>query len=138
MFNLYIKKLNDKFILPKYDDLDSAGLDLYAIDNMTIDGLLGIISLGFATSFDKSFVGIIIDRSSMALKGLHIIAGVIDSSYRGEWKVVMINLGYSYEIKEGDKIAQVIFLPKIRMNILESEELDLTERGASCFGSTGK
>jgi dUTP pyrophosphatase len=79
------------------------------------------------------------DRSSMGIKGLHVLAGVIDAGYRGEWKVIMINLGNSdYQIEIGDKIAQGILQDATQVKIKQVNKLSNTKRGKEGFGSTGK
>ena len=85
-------------------------------------------------------VGLIKDRSGYAHKhGIHCLAGVIDSGYRGEIGVVMINLGDEpFEIKRDMKIAQMIILQNPEINLVEVESLDDTTRGHGGFGSTGK
>jgi dUTP pyrophosphatase len=70
---------------------------------------------------------------------MHCLGGVIDSGYRGEVKIVMVNLGDAdFEIKKNDRIAQLLIQPMVRANLRETEKLDETDRGMGGFGSTGK
>lgn len=125
--------------LPKYNSYLDAGMDCYSIEDVVItNGHYEVINLGFATSFPSNFVAILKDRSSMAGKGLHVIGGVIDSSYRGEWKVMLVNFGADYVIKRGDKIVQALFLPIFHMNISIVNALPDSVRGTGGFGSTGR
>ena len=79
------------------------------------------------------------DRSGVSLKGVHRLAGVIDSGYRGEVKVVMVNLGDGpFVIEKGRKIAQLLIQPVQEVDVEECAELDETVRGEGGFGSTGK
>lgn len=131
---------------------ESAGYDLYACDvikyknyekklpDHLLSGLVCQIPLGFATEFPSDWVGIIKDRSGLAMQGLHVVGGVIDSDYRGEWAVQLINVYHKMiEITPGMKIAQVIF-HKIERPIIEvlgeNQLLDNTIRGERGFGSS--
>ena len=80
------------------------------------------------------------DRSGMAAKfGIHVLAGVIDSTYRGEWLICLLNTSDKiYCIAEGDRIAQGIIVPEYIINFHENKELDATARGEKGFGSSGK
>lgn len=86
-----------------------------------------------------NFVGLICDRSSMGSKGIKVMGGVCDSSYRGDVTVCLTNLtNQPYEIKSGDKIAQILFLPVLNPVIQEIDNLEETERGSKGFGSSGR
>jgi dUTP pyrophosphatase len=80
------------------------------------------------------------DRSGLAVKqGLHVLAGVIDSSYRGEYMICLINTGdNTYEIVEGDRIAQAIIVPEYKIDFIEEKKLDETFRGEKGFGASGR
>ncbi len=85
------------------------------------------------------YVGLVWDKSGISLKGVHRLAGVIDSGYRGEVRVVMVNLGDEpYVIEKGMKIAQLLVQPVTEVKVVETEELENTSRGEEGFGSTGK
>ena len=135
-----VKKLTDSSQVPTKGHPNDAGWDLYANENIEIwPEETKLISTGIAMSLPKGFVGLIWDRSSMGVKGIHRHAGVIDSGYRGEVKVCLHNTtGELYKIKSGDRIAQLLIqeIPIFRLH--EVEELDSTIRGSGGFGSTGK
>ena len=135
-----VKKLTDSSQVPTKGHPSDAGWDLYADEDTTLwPEETKLISTGIAMSLPKRFVGLIWDRSSMGVKGVHRHAGVIDSSYRGEVKVCLHNAsGDLHKIKRGDRIAQLLIqeIPIFRLH--EVEELDSTERGSGGFGSTGK
>lgn len=97
-------------------------------------------STGLASEIPKGYAILFRDRSGLAAKhGIHGLAGVIDESYRGEWKVCLINLSNQpYAFTVGDKITQGILVPVVNAQVEWSEELSETIRGAGGFGSTGK
>lgn len=134
-------KINSKAIIPSFAKEGDAGLDLYSVEDKVLKkGSIDIISLGIASEIPSGFFVSVRDRSSLAAKyGLHVLAGVIDSGYRGEWKVVLINLGNKdYKISVGERIAQGIMqiLPSVR--IKEVKILKESKRGEGGFGSSGK
>ena len=135
-----VKRLTESASLPTKGNDDDAGWDLYADEDTELwPEETKLISTGISTSFPKHFVGLIWDRSSMGVKGVHRYAGVIDSGYRGEIKVCLHNASSDFhKIKRGDRIAQLLIqeIPILRLH--EVEELDSTERGSGGFGSTGK
>lgn len=136
---LKVKRLTDTAKLPtKAHDTD-AGFDLYADISKEIqapsDCMLRI-PVGISISIPDGYCGLIKDRSSYGVKGDHIYAGVIDSSYRGGLVVVMHST-YGRKISPGDKIAQLLIVPVPKVEIVEVDELDDTERGSNGFGSTG-
>ena len=126
--------------LPTRGSDGSAGLDLYAVDDIEIPPCeLRIINLGFRAEIPRGWVGLIRDRSSLGSKGFVTAAGVIDSDYRGEWKVVIRNtrLDNSFRIVRGDRVAQVVLVPYYMGPVMEGEVTN-TMRGGGGFGSTGK
>ncbi len=134
-----IELLNDQAKIPVLGSDTAAGFDLYAIRNQTVSpGSPVTIPLGFSTELPDSIHGRIESRSGMALRGLVVLTGVIDSDYRGEWKVIVqATTNQSHEIKAGDRIAQVVFRPTIRPRFTTVEMLTDTARGTGGFGSTG-
>jgi dUTP pyrophosphatase len=97
------------------------------------------IPSGIQVEIPEGYVGLIWDKSGISLKGVHRLAGVIDSGYRGEVKVVMINLGEeSFVIAKGMKIAQVLIQPVENVRVIDVSELEESSRGDGGFGSTGK
>ena len=141
-----VKKLNDNAQLPKYGTAQAAGADLFACldcDSVTIAaGATVFIKTGIAVEIPEGLVGLVYARSGLACKrGLAPAnkVGVIDSDYRGEIMVAMHN--HSNEdktIDNGERIAQIVFAPYVTANLIESDTLDDTARGAGGFGSTGK
>ncbi len=134
------KKLSETAQVPTKGHPNDAGWDLYADEDTTLwPEETQLISTGIAMAIPKNYVGLIWDRSSMGVKGIHRHAGVIDSGYRGEVKVCLHNTTTEmYKIKKGDRIAQLLIqkTPQFIMHVVE--ELDSTERGSGGFGSTGK
>ena len=137
---LKIKKLHSDSIVPTLGSEGAAGFDLYYRGNEVriFPGLLGVMGTGIALDIPKGKVGIIKPRSSLALHGIDALAGVIDSDYRGEVKVILINHGTGPMLFEpGDRIAQLVVVDHYNeFEVVES--LDDTERGSGGFGSTGR
>lgn len=126
--------------LPSRASYGAAGFDLMAADGVTVyPGQRAMIATGFAWAIPDGYVGMIRPRSGLAVKhGIDVLAGVIDSDYRGEVKVVLINHGErAVEFQQGDRIAQMVIQPVIMSEIEEVSDLGETERGAGGFGSTG-
>jgi dUTP pyrophosphatase len=139
-FRLNVKILNTDAEPPKRLHLDDAGFDLAAIEDVNIaPGERRTCGLGFATEFPTTYVVVLRDRSSLGSRGLHCLAGVIDASYRGEWKVVLLNTSPEIiGIKKGERIAQCLFLPVPLVDVQVVDQLPSSERGAGGFGSSGK
>ena len=145
MVKLLIKKLHKNIILPEYKTDGSSGMDLMANVEQTVKILPGekkIISTGIMVAIPEQYEIQIRPRSGLAAKnGLSILntPGTIDSDYRGEIKVILINLGkYTFEINKNDRIAQMIVCPIIKVELKEVESLPKTIRGEGGFGSTNK
>lgn len=137
---LKIKKLDNTAVIPQKSNYTDAGYDLYSTENKTIQkNQREVIKTGIAMSIPNNYVGLIWPRSGLALKhGIDVLAGVIDSGYRGEVCVVLQNHGsMPYEVKAGDRIAQILFQKVEYFKIENVEELDVADRGDSGFGSTG-
>lgn len=119
---------------------DSAAYDLTATqDTLLLPQQVTVFPLGLATEFPPGWVGLIRDRSSLGLKGITVFGGVIDSDYRGEWKVSLYNSTTDLiNIKFADRIAQVIFLPVGLCEPTAVDQLNETVRGLGGFGSTGR
>lgn len=139
---LKVKRLNDKAVLPAYGRPGDAGLDLASVDKYLLaHGERRLVSTGLAVEVPEGHVGIIKDRSGIARKhGVAVMAGVIDSGYRGEVRVLLENRSrekkpFFYAV--GDRIAQLVILPAPAIEVEEVETLDATERGVRGFGSTG-
>ena len=145
MDTIRVKKLNPKAILPTYGSAEAAGADLYACleEPVTIEpGASVFIPTGIALEVPKGCAGLVYARSSMGVKrGLAPAnkVGVIDSDYRGEIKVVLLNHGKeSQTVEPGERVAQFIITPVLTPAYEEVEELTDTQRGTGGFGSTGK
>jgi len=137
---LFCKRLTEDAKLPTKAYSGDAGWDLYTVQDVTILGGCDVL-IGTGCSFEipEGYYGRIADRSSLAMKGLHVLAGVVDSSYRGEVKVLLHNLrGTDFSFKKGEKIAQMIIEKINTGDLVEVSELDKTERNEGGFGSSGK
>ena len=144
MTEILIKRLSKNIPLPKYKTDGSSGLDIAADIRENIEikpGKTEIIPTGLAVSIPKNFEIQIRPRSGLAAKNQISILntpGTIDADYRGELKVILINLGNkSFLVEKGLRIAQIVLCPIIKANIKEVDTLDDTKRGSRGFGSTG-
>jgi len=140
---LKIKKLNEEAIIPAYQSEEAAGFDLHSIEDYVLKtGERKLINTGLAFEIEAGYEVQIRPRSGLAFKhGITVLnsPGTIDSDYRGEIKVLLINLGSEdFEIKKGERIAQAVVAPAIQAEIVEVDELNDTKRGKGGFGSTGK
>lgn len=126
--------------VPSRKNPGDAGYDLYSDEDINLfPGERRLASTGVALSVPEGHYGRVAPRSSMAMKGVDIGAGVVDSSYRGEVKVLLIYSGKEMlEIKKGDRIAQLLLEKIITPELEVVEKLDETVRGEGGFGSTGK
>jgi dUTP pyrophosphatase len=128
--------------LPSYETSGSAGMDVRAAEELTIaPGKRGLAGTGFAFAIPDGYEIQVRPRSGLALKkGISIpnSPGTIDSDYRGELKVILINQGEEdFVIARGDRIAQIVVAPVQRGILTEVQDLDETQRGSGGFGSTG-
>lgn len=138
---LQLQRLHPEAIEPTYSHAGDAGMNIFTYEEQTLQpGERYTFSTGWAMAFPPNFVARILDRSGLAVKaGLHCLAGVIDSNYRGELKIVLINLGQEpYAVHKGDKIAQAVFTPIAIAEPNVVETLAESERGSGGFGSTGR
>lgn len=139
------KKLCENAVLPKYGTEFAAGADLYACmdaEAVTLaPGETKLIRTGIALEIPAGYAGFVFARSGLASKrGLAPAnkVGVIDSDYRGELMVALHNhSGDPQSVENGERIAQMVILPYLAVDFIESDTLDDTERGAGGFGSTG-
>lgn len=140
MLSFKVNKLVKTATLPSKDNPSDAGIDVYTNESYTLKpGERHLFSTGIAVEFSKGYVALLWDRSGLGSKGIHRLAGVIDSGYRGEWKVALINLTKEkFEIKAGDKIIQCILQKYEPVKITEVKELKESKRGARGFGSSGR
>lgn len=138
---LKIKKLHPDAKMPKYGHPGDAGFDLCAIKNTFVGrGEWFKVPTGIAIEIPDGYVGLIWDKSGVSVKhGIKVIAGVIDSTYRGEIFIAVANLrDKDYLFEKGDKVAQMIIQKKETVDFEEVDELSETKRGSDGFGSTGK
>jgi dUTP pyrophosphatase len=144
MTEILIKRLSKTVSMPKYETIGSSGMDLAADIDEKIEikpGETKIIPTGLSVSIPQEFEIQIRPRSGLAVKHqLSVLntPGTIDADYRGEIKVILINLGKkSFVVEKGSRIAQMVLCPIIKAKIIETETLDDTTRGSGGFGSTG-
>ena len=145
MSSIRVKKLHPKAILPTYGSAEAAGADLYACleEAVTIQpGEIFWVPTGIALEVPKGCAGLVYARSSMGAKrGLAPAnkVGVVDSDYRGEIKVVLLNHSKTEQILQpGERVAQFVITPVLTPQYTEVEDLTDTDRGQGGFGSTGK
>ncbi|HEY5541356.1 MAG TPA: dUTP diphosphatase [Coriobacteriia bacterium] len=140
---LPIKRLDTGLPLPSYAHPGDAGLDLYAAEDTSIaPGARALVATGIALAIPEGFAGFVQPRSGRALKdGLSFAntPGLIDAHYRGEIKVIAVNLDAETPIRisRGDKIAQLVIQRVERVELAEVDDLGETARGEGGFGSTG-
>ena len=140
MVVIEIVKLEDELIAPSYAHENDAGLDIRSSENITIpSGETAIVRTGIKMRIPNGYVGLIWDKSGHAAKSsITTMAGVIDSGYRGEIKIVLKNLGKeNFEIIKNMKIAQILIQKIENASIRMVESLDTTSRHEGGFGSTG-
>lgn len=134
------KRLKENAILPSYAHQGDAGMDFYSCESYSIKpGERILISTGWAIELPEGYVSLIWDKSGLAVKkGLTVLGGVIEYTYRGEYGVVLLNTSNELvEIKSGEKVAQLLIQPICTAEIEETNELSDTLRGIGGFGSTG-
>jgi len=135
-----IKKLHPDAKLPCYAHEGDAGLDLFSTeDKIILPKERALISTGISVEMPEGFVALVWDKSGLAAKsGITTLAGVIEYTYRGEYKIALLNTSdQEHIIKKGDKIAQLLIQPIATADIQETTELSETQRGDGAFGSTG-
>lgn len=137
---IFFKKLDENAVIPTRGSESAAGMDLTSvIDTIVYPGTRAIIATGLSCMPPKNTYLRIAPRSGLAAKnGIDVLAGVVDSDYRGELKVILQNMGDEpFHITSGDRIAQAILECYVSADIEEVDTLDETDRGVSGFGSTG-
>ncbi len=145
MVKILVKKFNKNIKLPTYKTSGSSGMDLVALVKGKINikpGKIAIIPTGIAIAIPMNYEIQIRPRSGLAAKkGISVLntPGTIDSDYRGEIKIILINLSKkSFVVKSGDRVAQMILSPVAKGKLKEIKILPRTMRGKGGFGSTGK
>lgn len=140
--NIKIKLLTETSIMPKYATFGSAAVDLHANESLTIQPKeIAVVKTGISLEMGSDTEAQVRSRSGLAAKnGIFVInaPGTIDSDYRGDIGVILANFGTKpFEVKVGDRIAQMVFAKVLRTNLELSEELSETSRGHGGFGHTG-
>ncbi|WP_326894609.1 dUTP diphosphatase (plasmid) [Rhizobium beringeri] len=143
---LRVRLLNTKAQVPTYGSEEAAGADLYAAfdeeKRLVLPGERALIPTGIAIELQPGTEAQVRPRSGLAAKhGITVLntPGTVDSDYRGEIKVILFNTSQeAFEIKSGDRIAQMVIAPVIRGVFEVAESLDDTSRGEGGFGSTGR
>tara|TARA_B100000579_G_scaffold272703_1_gene225253 strand:- start:181 stop:618 length:438 start_codon:yes stop_codon:yes gene_type:complete len=145
MVKVLIKKLNPSVQLPSYKTSGASGMDLMAFIKEPIElkpGKSCLVPTGLSVAFSKEYEIQIRPRSGLAVKNNISVLnapGTIDSDYRGELKIVLFNHGSeNFIINNNDRVAQMVLVPIIKMELEEINELPETIRGEGGFGSTGK
>ena len=145
MIKVLVKKLKPSVKLPSYKTSGASGMDLMAYIDKSIElkpGESCLVATGLTVAFPKEYEIQIRPRSGLAAKNNISVLntpGTIDSDYRGEIKVILFNHGKkNFKIVNNDRIAQMILIPVIKMDLEETDELPDSIRGVGGFGSTGK
>tara|TARA_B100000959_G_C14817129_1_gene556269 strand:- start:68 stop:541 length:474 start_codon:yes stop_codon:yes gene_type:complete len=145
MMEIPITRIDSDLPLPKYAKEGDAGADLVANENITLDpaGGRALISTGIAIAIPEGYAGFVQPRSGLAAKhGVTCLntPGLIDSGYRGELKVLLINTDPEtpFEVVKGERIAQLVIQRVESVEFNEVEQLDDSDRGSGGFGSTGR
>jgi dUTP pyrophosphatase len=136
-----VKKLEPKAIMPTRANQSDAGWDLYSVATRSLAPNQRVTyRTGLSFEIPEGYVGLVWPRSGLSIKeGIDVLAGVVDSGYRGEVMVCLLNTGVRHvEIKEGDRIAQILFQEVPEFQLQKVEILQNSDRGASGFGSSGK
>ncbi len=140
---LGFKRIHPAAVLPAYAHASDAGMDVRSVKALVIPpGQRALVPTGLVAIIPPNYEIQVRPRSGLALKqGVTVLntPGTVDSGYRGEIGVILMNLGeQDFEVKVGDKVAQLVFAPVTQPAIEEVFEIDETDRGAGGFGSTGK
>ncbi len=137
-----LRRLDPGLPVPAHAHPGDGGVDLYAASDVCLEpGERSLVSTGLAVAIPEGFAGLITPRSGLAVRsGLGIInaPGLVDSGYRGEIKVILVNFGSErVDIRRGDRIAQLIVVAVETQEFVEVEDLPPSRRGEGGFGSTG-
>ena len=139
---VFFKKLRPEAVLPSYAHPGDAGMDVCSVDQLEIPaGGRQLVKTGLVIILPNGYEAQVRSRSGLALKyGVSVLnsPGTIDEGYRGEVGVILANFGdQPFVVKPGDRIAQIVVSPVQQAEIVETQEIDSTDRGAGGFGSTG-
>ncbi len=136
-----IKRLSESASLPTRANKSDAGWDLYSSEKTSVlPNCRRAISTSVALAVPEGCVGLIWPRSGLAVKdGIDVLAGVVDAGYRGEVKVCLYNCGEkAFQIESGDRIAQILIQKIEDVELVETDNLETTQRGDDGFGSSGR
>lgn len=139
---LRFKRIHPDAVLPAYAHPSDAGMDVRSVESLTIPPSgRALVRTGLVMLLPPMYEAQVRPRSGLALKnGITVLntPGTIDSGYRGEVGVILVNLGSEeFKVSKGDKIAQLVIAPVTQPEIAEAFEVDETDRGEGGFGSTG-
>ena len=144
MIEIQIKLLDEELPMPRYQHEGDAGLDLPSrVDYVLEPGERAMIPTGIAVAIPRGYAGFVLPRSGLASRhGIALVnsPGLVDSGYRGEMAIIMINTDKrdAFHIKRGDRIAQLVIQKIVEATTIQVSELDATSRGSGGFGSTGQ
>jgi dUTP pyrophosphatase len=142
LIEVAVRRLREDARLPAQAYEGDAGLDLVACDSLTLaPGERGVVPTGIAIEIPAGYAGFVQPRSGLAARhGIAVVnsPGLIDSGYRGEIRVVLLNTdgGEAFEVEPGMRIAQLVVAPVASVRLVEVEELAASERGSRGFGSS--
>ena len=138
-FVIKVKKLHPDATVPMYAHPGDAGMDLYSVEDLILrPNYRAKIKTGISIELPSGYVSLVWDKSGVSSKGIKVLGGVLDSGYRGEYIVMLVNLSSEdFEIKKGQKVAQLLIQKVENPEIEIADELSDTSRGAGGFGSTG-
>ena len=139
---LRFKKVHPDAVLPSYAHPSDAGMDVRSVEDMVLaPGRRALVHTGLVMLLPPGYEAQVRPRSGLALKsGVTVLntPGTIDSGYRGEVGVILVNLGDAdFQVRRGDKVAQLVIAPVTQPEIAETDAVDETDRGVGGFGSTG-
>lgn len=143
MIELTITRLREDAVLPARAYVGDAGLDLVACEQVTLlPGARAVVGTGLAVAIPTGHAGLVVPRSGLAATaGITVVnaPGLVDSGYRGEVKVILLNTdaAATFTVEPGMRIAQLVLVPAPVVAVVEAEELPDSERGEGGFGSSG-
>lgn len=144
MIEIQIKLLDEGLAMPRYQHEGDAGLDLPSrVDLVLEPGERATVPTGIAVAIPRGYAGFVLPRSGLASRhGIALVnsPGLVDSGYRGEMAIVMINTDKheAFHIRRGDRIAQLVIQKVVEATTVQVDNLDSTSRGEGGFGSTGR
>jgi dUTP pyrophosphatase len=139
MVEIKIKKLRSDAKVPSYANPGDAGMDIYSVEDLILPPKhRAKIKTGISIELPKGYVSLVWDKSGVGSKGIKVLGGVLDSGYRGEYIIMLVNLSSeNFEIKKGQKVAQILIQKVESPKIKVVDSLTDSERGAGGFGSSG-